>query len=678
MGEVYLAEEIELKRNVALKIINNPLTADQNTLSRFKREASVLTTLKHKNIVQIYRYGIVNQNIPYLAMELLSGTTLSNVIQERGNLPAREAAKIASEVASAISYVHSYGVVHRDLKPSNVFVTREGQIKLIDFGLCKLIPDDASEVQKLTQTGLLIGSAHYMSPELCQGKAADTGADIYALGVMFFEMLTGKPPFDYENVIGLLQKHFSDPVPSLATLYPAMPECRLLDNFLKRCLAKTQAERFGTMTEVEEQLRLMQEQLPAELAPLVPQVQDKRKKYILASAVILSLLIVGSIAILVGAPEMVATLLNDSKKSQPLKDRVQSLSAYADTLDLFSLHRHAEVLRAKATNSSPSDSYSRCLALAYMAAAQERANRPEAIVNAKSALRECARICTAKSETSTRETKEEVEQLIATTTIACRVLEDCGVKWDMTLDAIAQMIRRGEHKSTNYMGRASKPLHDYHLHSTLKQKAQRPDRVPLRELTIAYYEAAASRMSMGDTAEAMRLLSHGVEAYRQHMKIGYDSAGSLPAAGYYHDGLLRLATVCANKGNNAMALKILHALDTAAPLTHPMQTMIEAQLIYLQIYNCVGQYEKAANCIKFIRQQEASLRKDMLSANIPEVEVDRCIKQIETEVAHFEVMTKSGKIKTPQDYKDLHPELIPDEVRRIFPASQPDFPSTKT
>src|SRR5512135_3303492 len=211
MGEVYRARDGKLNRDVAIKVLPETLARDADRLARFQREAQVLASLNHPHIAAIY--GLEKSgDLEALVLELVGGETLAERIA-RGPLPVEEALAIARQIADALEAAHERGVVHRDLKPANVKVTPEGQVKVLDFGLAKALAGDASSpdmthsptiTAEATQAGVVIGTAAYMSPEQARGKAVDKRADIWAFGVVLYEMLTGRKLFEGETVSDVL------------------------------------------------------------------------------------------------------------------------------------------------------------------------------------------------------------------------------------------------------------------------------------------------------------------------------------------------------------------------------------------------------------------------------------------------------------------------------------------
>src|SRR5687767_6841224 len=210
MGEVYRARDLKLQRDVAIKVLPELFAADPDRLARFEREAQSLAALNHPNIAQVF--GVI-ENPPALAMELVEGEDLSQRIA-RGAIPLEEALPLARQIAEALEAAHERGIVHRDLKPANIKVREDGTVKVLDFGLAKATAvgqgfspgdDDARNsatftTPAMTQMGVILGTAAYMSPEQAKGRAVDKRADIWAFGCVFYEMLTGRRPFGGEDV----------------------------------------------------------------------------------------------------------------------------------------------------------------------------------------------------------------------------------------------------------------------------------------------------------------------------------------------------------------------------------------------------------------------------------------------------------------------------------------------
>ncbi|MCX6633934.1 MAG: protein kinase [Acidobacteria bacterium] len=238
MGAVYLAQDTRLGRNVALKLLPRELAADPGRLRRFEQEVRALAALNHPNIVTILDSGQAGEH-RYLATELVEGETLRRRIR-RGRMEASDALAIAVQVAEAVAVAHAAGLIHRDLKPENIMLRPDGYVKLLDFGIAKVMPAaDGAEVSALTSTGLILGTVQYMPPEQARGLAVDERADVFSLGVVLYEMLAGRPPFEgatMADVFAALLEHRHAPLGAPA-----------LDRILDRALAKRPEDRYRTM-----------------------------------------------------------------------------------------------------------------------------------------------------------------------------------------------------------------------------------------------------------------------------------------------------------------------------------------------------------------------------------------------------------------------------------------------
>jgi len=250
MGRVYRAQQSSLGRTVALKVFKGGYSQDPNAEKRYFREAAIASKLRHPNTVKIFDYGVAEDNVCYIAMELLSGRTLSEARREDGTFKAERAIHIARQVCRSLAEAHALGVIHRDLKPSNIHLTQHGDepdfVKVLDFGLVKEIEEEG---EPLTQTGLFMGSPQYSSPEQIRGKAIDARSDIYSLGVVIHEMLTGNVPFQQEVSVDILMAHLHEPVPEMGpcNAHDVGPE---LQAIVKKCMAKDPDQRFASMEEL--------------------------------------------------------------------------------------------------------------------------------------------------------------------------------------------------------------------------------------------------------------------------------------------------------------------------------------------------------------------------------------------------------------------------------------------
>jgi eukaryotic-like serine/threonine-protein kinase len=249
MGVVYKATDPILGRSVAIKTINMALERDgiENYEARFYQEARAAGGLSHPNIVTIYDVGKTG-DIAYMAMEFVEGVELRALLADGRPLAVAQALSIAAQVAEGLAYAHERGIVHRDIKPPNIMVTPGGSVKIADFGIARMRASEA-----LTQTGMMLGSPKYMSPEHVLGKRADRRGDIFSLGIILYEMLTGSAPFGGENVTALMYQivNLTPPAPSVRN--PEVPE--LLDYVVAKMLAKSLDERYQTAAELASDLR---------------------------------------------------------------------------------------------------------------------------------------------------------------------------------------------------------------------------------------------------------------------------------------------------------------------------------------------------------------------------------------------------------------------------------------
>lgn len=260
MGKVYKAEQAPLGRICALKVLNPNYNGehDPEFHKRFFLEASTSSKLRHPNTVTIFDYGSTDDGIYFMAMELLEGRTLHRVLRETGPLEPARALRIIRQVCRSLREAHSLGVIHRDLKPANIFLVRteddEDFVKVLDFGLVKQLDEGGGD--HLTQTGLFMGSPKYMAPEQIRGEKVSAATDVYALGVVLYEMLCGKVPFDKGNSVNTLMAHVSEPVPPLHQMNPSVQIPPAIAEFTYRCLAKRAEERFQSMDAVLDGLKL--------------------------------------------------------------------------------------------------------------------------------------------------------------------------------------------------------------------------------------------------------------------------------------------------------------------------------------------------------------------------------------------------------------------------------------
>lgn len=256
MSDVHVATDAKLGRRVAVKLLKSTLANDPVFRTRFRQEAQAAARMAHPTIVRVFDAGeeVLRENdgtetiVPFIVMEHVEGRLLRDLISD-GPLPLPEATRIAEGILTALEYSHRAGVVHRDIKPGNVMVTSTGQVKVMDFGIARAISDSAATV---AQTSTILGTAQYFSPEQAKGESVDARTDLYATGVVLFEMLTGRPPFQAESAVAVAYQHVSEQPPVPSTLNPQVPAT--LDTVVQHALAKDRFQRFQTASEFRDDL----------------------------------------------------------------------------------------------------------------------------------------------------------------------------------------------------------------------------------------------------------------------------------------------------------------------------------------------------------------------------------------------------------------------------------------
>jgi eukaryotic-like serine/threonine-protein kinase len=268
MADVYLAEDQELGRRVAIKILNGRHANDAQFIERFRREAKNAAALNHPNIVSIYDRGEAEDTY-YIAMEFLDGRTLKELIVGHGAAPVRVAIEYARQILSALRFAHRHGIVHRDIKPHNVLVDAEGRVKVTDFGIAR------AGTSQMTETGSIVGTAQYLSPEQARGGEVDQRSDLYSLGVVLYELLTGKTPFEGDTPVEVAMKHLSNaPKPPSELRKDIPPE---LDMVVLRALAKDPNDRYQSADEMEGDLDRVARGLPVAAATVDTATQVMRR-----------------------------------------------------------------------------------------------------------------------------------------------------------------------------------------------------------------------------------------------------------------------------------------------------------------------------------------------------------------------------------------------------------------
>jgi serine/threonine protein kinase len=248
MATVFKAYQPSMDRYVAIKILPSHFTEDESFVGRFTQEARTLARLEHPHILPVHDYG-EQEGITYLVMRYVQAGTLKDLIAREGPMALEEAARILGQVGRALDYAHSQGVVHRDIKPSNVLVDQRGDTFLTDFGIAKLV----AETAQFTASGAIIGTPAYMSPEQGMGKPADSRCDIYSLGVVLYELVTGRVPFEAETPLAVLLKHVNDPLPLPRQIKPDLPAA--VERVILKAMAKAPEDRFQSAQEMIDALR---------------------------------------------------------------------------------------------------------------------------------------------------------------------------------------------------------------------------------------------------------------------------------------------------------------------------------------------------------------------------------------------------------------------------------------
>ncbi|HEX6207747.1 MAG TPA: Stk1 family PASTA domain-containing Ser/Thr kinase [Actinomycetota bacterium] len=262
MAKVFLGTDRVLGRTVAVKVLSPQYAEDQQFVARFRREAQAAAALNHPNIVSVFDTGSTG-NVHYIVMEYVEGRTLQDTLREESRLTPERSIEIGEAVAKALSAAHAKGLVHRDIKPGNIMITREGQVKVMDFGIARATTSDT-----VTQTAAVLGTAAYLSPEQAQGETVDHRSDIYSLGVVLYEMLTGRQPFTGDSPVSIAYRHVTeDPTPP-SRLNPDVRES--LDAIVMTSMAKAPGDRYQSAQELIDDLRRASEGMPVAAAVPLP------------------------------------------------------------------------------------------------------------------------------------------------------------------------------------------------------------------------------------------------------------------------------------------------------------------------------------------------------------------------------------------------------------------------
>lgn len=285
MGQVYLAEHTAIEKRIALKVLRAEYAHKGEIVTRFQQEAISASRIKHPNVLDVFDFGQLENGCFYLAMEYLEGNDLADELQRSRVLTAPRALPIAMQICRALSVAHSKGVVHRDMKPENVFLQRTGDgeeiVKIVDFGIAQLKPSNEeaakeSSHRRLTRTGMIFGTPEYMAPEQASGKHADLRCDVYAVGIILYELFTGSVPFTGETFLGVLTKHLNEMPPSMRAVYPDLQISNELEGVVQRTLAKDPTHRYQNMSELAQALAATPEGQYAGVRSPYSQVGDQR------------------------------------------------------------------------------------------------------------------------------------------------------------------------------------------------------------------------------------------------------------------------------------------------------------------------------------------------------------------------------------------------------------------
>ena len=259
MGKVYKAEFIALNKIQAVKVLHRHLSGDSQSLQRFQVEAKAASSLRHENLLTVTDYGVTETRAPYIVMDYVEGESLSFYLEQHEKLSVADFITVFSQVVKGLAHAHEKGVIHRDLKPSNIMLSFNAMgsiesVRIVDFGIAKILPNDQGAAQHLTQTGEIFGSPLYMSPEQCRGGKIDFRSDIYSLGCVMFEALTGAVPIKGENAVETLYKHMSETAPTISQTYPQLRIPTSLEKIVSKCMANDPEQRYQNASQLSDDL----------------------------------------------------------------------------------------------------------------------------------------------------------------------------------------------------------------------------------------------------------------------------------------------------------------------------------------------------------------------------------------------------------------------------------------
>ena len=272
MGVVYRARQVGIDRIVAIKTLLKDRATDDKVVQRFKNEARAVSRLNHPNTIRIFDFGQMDDGTLYFAMELLEGRSLDKAIRQDAPFATRRTLHIMAQMADSLAEAHSKGIVHRDLKPENVYLSQVGGdpdfVKVLDFGVARMREQDSSQ-GTMTQAGVIFGTPRYMAPEQARTMAVDARADIYALGIIWYELLTGRTPFEADSPLAILMKHIQDPVPAMAAARPDVSVPAEVEALVMRCLEKSPDRRMPSAAALAVEIRSLLEHLDGRFEKVV-------------------------------------------------------------------------------------------------------------------------------------------------------------------------------------------------------------------------------------------------------------------------------------------------------------------------------------------------------------------------------------------------------------------------
>lgn len=260
MGVIYKASQEAIGRPVAVKVMHGYLVNDEESMKRYQKEAKAASRLNHPNITTVYDFGVLASGQPYIVMDLLEGKALADILQQRGQLSLGQTMMVFMQVCQALSEAHERGVVHRDIKPENIVIDelpdgRSIHVKVVDFGIATFAQEGEDTIGKITKTGTVCGSPFYMSPEQCDAGKCDARSDLYSLGIVLFECLTGKVPFESKDIYMVLSMQIKDPPPRMAKVRPDITFAPELELMVAKALSKDPAARYQTARDFWEALQ---------------------------------------------------------------------------------------------------------------------------------------------------------------------------------------------------------------------------------------------------------------------------------------------------------------------------------------------------------------------------------------------------------------------------------------